>query len=349
MPPIAQALITWHADHGRHELPWQHERTPYRVWISEIMLQQTQVSTVIGYYQRFMQRFPDVATLAAAPLDEVLHLWSGLGYYSRARNLQRAAQRIVGDFDGRLPEERELLAQLPGIGRSTAAAILALASGRRQAILDGNVKRVLARYFGIGGVPGKAATVRELWTRAEQCTPPTQVAVYTQAIMDLGATVCTRRQPLCSQCPLRADCVAHREGRVEQLPAARPRPARRTRGVVMLLAVRADGGVLLRRRPEQGVWGGLWTPPEFDSLEAAALFCGSALGHAELEPTPLPLVRHAFTHFDLHITPVRARCEGLGIVMEGAEMLWYNAREPATIGMPAPVLALLSTPGNPVS
>jgi|SRR5665213_2315075 len=349
MGPVAQALITWHENHGRHELPWQHDRTPYRVWISEIMLQQTQVSTVVGYYRRFMQRFPDVATLAAAPLDEVLHLWSGLGYYSRARNAQRAAQCIVRDFDGELPDEREQLAQLPGIGRSTAAAILALASGRREAILDGNVKRVLARYFGIDGLPGQSTTVRELWARAEQCTPSTQVAVYTQAIMDFGATLCTRRQPLCHQCPLRADCVAYREGRVEQLPTSRTRPARRTRCVVMLLAARADGSVLLRRRPAQGVWGGLWTPPEFDSQEAAALFCGKALGDAKLEPLPLSLVRHAFTHFDLHITPVRARCDGLGIVMEGAEMLWYNAREPARIGLPAPILALLNNSGNPAS
>ncbi|HEY5019612.1 MAG TPA: A/G-specific adenine glycosylase, partial [Steroidobacteraceae bacterium] len=317
MGPVAQALIPWHQGHGRHDLPWQNERTPYRVWVSEIMLQQTQVSTVIGYYQRFMQRFPDVVSLAVAPLDEVLHLWSGLGYYSRARNLQRAAQRIVSDFGGQLPDQREQLAQLPGIGRSTAAAILALARGRREAILDGNVKRVLARYFGIEGALSERATERELWDRAEQCTPSMQVAVYTQAIMDFGATLCTRRQPRCQQCPLQADCAAYRSGRVEQLPAPRARAVRRTRGVVMLLASREDGGVLLRRRPPHGVWGGLWTPPEFDSQEAAALFCGKALGDAKLEPLPLSLVRHAFTHFDLHITPVRARCDGLGIVMEG--------------------------------
>ncbi|HEY2419288.1 MAG TPA: A/G-specific adenine glycosylase [Steroidobacteraceae bacterium] len=345
MGPVARALISWHANHGRHELPWQHERTPYRVWISEIMLQQTQVSTVIGYYQRFMQRFPDVAALAAAPLDEVLHLWSGLGYYSRARNLQRAAQRIVAEFDGQLPDEREQLAQLPGIGRSTAAAVLALASGRCETILDGNVKRLLARYFGIDGAPGRSATMRELWRRAEECTPATQVAVYTQAIMDFGATVCTRRRPSCPQCPLQADCVAFREQRVQQLPTARSRPARRTHSVFMLLAARADGSVLLRRRPEHGVWGGLWAPPEFDSLAAAALFCGNTLGRGELEPIPLPLVRHAFTHFDLHITPVRAHCAGLQTVMEGAEVLWYNPREPARIGVPAPILALLSNSG----
>jgi A/G-specific adenine glycosylase len=302
---------------------------------------------VIGYYQRFMQRFPDVASLAGAPLDEVLHLWSGLGYYSRARNLQRAAQRIVSEFAGRLPDQREQLARLPGIGRSTAAAILALAHGRREAILDGNVKRVLARYFGIEGALGERATERELWGRAEQCTPSEQVAVYTQAIMDFGATLCTRRQPKCQQCPLREDCAAFGSGRVAQLPAARARTLRRTRDIIMLLVSREDGGVLLRRRPAHGVWGGLWTPPEFNSLEAAADFCGAALGRAELDPEPLPLLRHSFTHFDLHITPVRARCRGLAMVMEGTEVLWYNAREPARIGLPAPILALLSNSGNP--
>ena len=347
MGPIAQKLIHWQKDHGRHDLPWQEDRTAYRVWISEIMLQQTQVSTVIGYYQRFMQRFPDVASLAGAPLDEVLHLWSGLGYYSRARNLQRAAQRIVSEFAGQLPDQREQLARLPGIGRSTAAAILALAHGRREAILDGNVKRVLARYFGIEGALGERATERELWGRAEQCTPAEQVAVYTQAIMDFGATLCTRRQPRCEQCPLREDCAAHGSGRVAQLPAARARTLRRTRDIIMLLVSREDGGVLLRRRPAHGVWGGLWTPPEFNSLDAAADFCGTALGRAELDPEPLPLVRHSFTHFDLRITPVRARCRGLAMVMEGTEVLWYNAREPARIGLPAPILALLSNSGNP--
>jgi A/G-specific adenine glycosylase len=343
---FAKALILWHAGHGRHDLPWQHDRTPYRVWISEIMLQQTQVSTVIDYYQRFMRRFADVASLAAAPLDEVLHLWSGLGYYSRARNLQRAAQRIVSDFGGQLPEEHERLAQLPGIGRSTAAAILALARGRREAILDGNVKRVLARYFGIEGAPSERTTERALWDRAEQCTPWTDVAVYTQAIMDFGATLCTRRRPLCPQCPVRADCVAYRAGRVHELPTPRERVARPVRGVVMLLAMRENGEVLLQRRPAQGIWGGLWTPPEFDSLEAAERYCSTTLRSVQLEATPLPVLRHAFTHFELQITPMRARCAGLAMVKEGAEVLWYNAREPARIGLPAPIAALLSTSGN---
>jgi A/G-specific adenine glycosylase len=344
---FAKALIGWHALHGRHDLPWQHERTPYRVWVSEIMLQQTQVATVIDYYQRFMTRFPDCASLAAAPLDEVLHLWSGLGYYSRARNLQRAAQRIQAECGGQLPGGREQLAQLPGIGRSTAAAILALSNGRREAILDGNVRRVLARYFGIAGAIGARATELELWARAEQCTPSNDVAVYTQAIMDFGATLCTRRQPLCRQCPLQADCVAYRDGRVHELPTPRARASRPVRGVIMLLAARGNGEILLRRRPMQGVWGGLWTPPEFDSVEAAERYCGSTLRRAQLEHEPLPVLRHAFTHFELQITPLRARCEGLAMVMEGAELLWYNAREPARVGLPAPIATLLSTSGNP--
>ncbi|MGC2459862.1 MAG: A/G-specific adenine glycosylase [Steroidobacteraceae bacterium] len=340
--PIAAALIAWHARHGRHDLPWQCERTPYRVWVSEIMLQQTQVATVIGYYERFMQRFPDVAKLAAAPLDEVLHLWSGLGYYSRARNLHRTAQRVVGEHDGELPGEVDALAQLPGIGRSTAAAIVALAFDRRASILDGNVKRVLARYFAIDGPPGESATERELWYRAEQCTPQSSVAAYTQAIMDFGATLCTRRDPLCMHCPLREDCAAQRSGRVHELPSPRVRRTRRTRQVVMLLVMDPEGQVLLQRRPPQGVWGGLWTPPEFEHEAAAAQFCATALQAAWLDPEPLPRLRHAFTHFELEITPLRARCQSALKVMEGGGALWYNAREPARIGLPAPIAALLS-------
>jgi A/G-specific adenine glycosylase len=349
MYAFARALLHWHTQHGRHDLPWQRDRSPYRVWISEIMLQQTQVATVIAYYQRFLQRFPDVTTLAAAPLDEVLHLWSGLGYYSRARNLHRAAQCIAGPLNGEWPLVREQLAQLPGIGRSTAAAILALSSGRREAILDGNVRRVLARYFGIDGATGERATERVLWERAEQCTPEQDVAAYTQAIMDLGATLCTRRQPLCAQCPVQVDCVAHRTGRVHELPPPRRRAGRPVRSVVMLLAQRDDGGILLQRRPARGIWGGLWAPPQFDSVAAAEGYCSATLRAAQVDAMALPLLRHAFTHFELQITPLRARCEGFAGVMEGADTLWYNARDPARIGLPAPIAALLATSGNQVS
>jgi A/G-specific adenine glycosylase len=340
---FAAALIAWHARHGRHDLPWQRERTPYRVWVSEIMLQQTQVATVIGYYERFVRRFPDIESLAAAPLDEVLHLWSGLGYYSRARNLHRSAQRVFSEHDGELPGEVAALAELPGIGRSTAAAIVALSMGRRATILDGNVKRVLARYFAIDGSPADSVTERELWQRAEQCTPQTDFAVYTQAIMDFGATLCTRRDPLCMHCPLREDCAARRLGRVHELPAPRVRRARPTRRVFMLLAVDSDGQVLLQRRPPQGIWGGLWTPPEFQHQEAATQFCATALGAGRLELQPLPGLRHAFTHFELEITPLRARCQRTHTVMEGGGTLWYNPREPARIGLPAPIAALLAS------
>ncbi|MGB6606160.1 MAG: A/G-specific adenine glycosylase, partial [Steroidobacteraceae bacterium] len=215
--PIASALIEWHAREGRHHLPWQQDPTPYRVWVSEIMLQQTQVATVGPYYERFLRRFPDVGTLAAAPVDEVLYLWSGLGYYARARNLHRAASVICTEFAGVLPRRLEDLARLPGIGRSTAGAILALASGERFAILDGNVRRVLARYFGVAGTAGDSAVTRRLWALSERCTPGTQLADYTQAIMDLGATVCVRRKPLCEYCPLSVGCFARRTGRQHEL------------------------------------------------------------------------------------------------------------------------------------
>jgi A/G-specific adenine glycosylase len=309
------------------------------------MLQQTQVATVLGYYPRFLQRFPEVAALAAAPLDEVLHLWSGLGYYSRARNLHRAAQCIIAEHGGELPEAPEALAALPGIGRSTAAAIAAIAYGRRAAILDGNVRRVLSRYFGIEGPRGARATELELWQRAEACTPEAHVGTYTQAIMDLGATLCTRRQPLCERCPLSEGCLACRTGRTHELPATRARAARPQRSVVMLIAERADGSVLLRRRAARGVWGALWTPPEFGSAAEAEQFCARELPGARLDALPLPTLQHAFTHFDLEILPLRARCGEARV--EGAEVLWYNAREPALIGLPAPIATLLSSLETP--
>jgi A/G-specific adenine glycosylase len=344
---FAATLIRWHRRHGRHDLPWQRPRTPYRVWISEVMLQQTQVATVVGYYQRFLQRFPDVATLAASGLDEVLHLWSGLGYYSRARSLHAAAQRVVNAHGGELPVTRAQLMELPGIGRSTAGAILALAHDRPEAILDANVRRVLARRFGIGGTPGARETEQQLWRQAEQCTPASRAATYTQAIMDFGATLCTQRAPACPRCPLAGVCVAQHTGRVAELPPPRTRAPRRTRTVVMLLALRRDGRMLLQRRPPRGVWGGLWTPPEFHDAASAARYCGARLAAAQLEPEPLPPLRHAFTHFDLEITPLRARCEELAGVMEGAATLWYNPREPARIGVPAPIAALLSSLMSP--
>ncbi len=340
--PIAQALIDWHARYGRHDLPWQRDRTPYRVWISEIMLQQTQVATVIPYFERFMRRFPDVRALADACIDEVLRLWSGLGYYARARNLHRAAVRIRDERGSVFPESFEDIASLPGIGRSTAGAILALSRGERYPILDGNVKRVLSRYFAVRGDPTSRALNERLWERADRCTPYSEVATYTQAIMDLGATVCTRRKPLCAGCPLEARCIARQTGRQHDIPAPRATRSRGSRHTFMLVAERDDGSVLLTRRPQHGVWGGLWCLPEFDATADAGAFAARALGHvAEIEPSPLAQIRHAFTHFDLTITPLYLPCAGPAGVMQSPDAVWYNPREPAPVGLPAPVRSLL--------
>jgi len=340
---FAGQVLAWYDRHGRRDLPWQREPTPYRVWVSEIMLQQTQVATVIPYFERFMAAFPDVCALADAPADAVLHLWSGLGYYARARNLHRAAREIRDRHGGRFPEDFEAVQALPGIGRSTAGAILALARGRRHPILDGNVKRVLARRFGIEGWPGQAGVARELWALAERLTPRERVADYTQAMMDLGATVCTRTRPRCEACPVQDGCVARRDGRQSELPSPRPKrdiPLRRT---CMLLLHDGTGRVLLERRPPAGVWGGLWSFPEIGADQPAAAWCSARLGcHAEREAT-WPAVRHTFTHFRLEITPLLARVAGepADAVLEGGDRLWYNTRSPQPLGLAAPVRRLL--------
>lgn len=351
---LGPALLDWHARCGRHDLPWQRERTPYRVWVSEIMLQQTQVVTVAPYFERFMRRFPDVGTLAAAPLDEVLHEWTGLGYYARARNLHRAARRVCEEFGGVFPQTFAEVADLPGIGRSTAGAILALALDQRQPILDGNVKRVLSRVFGIEGHAAERRVELELWSLAEACTPQQDVATYTQAIMDLGATLCTRQRPGCDVCPLSARCSAQQTGRQSVLPAPKPRApraARRREQRWMLLAANASGAVLLERRPARGLWGGLWSLPEFTSEEDCLAFAeqrfdrGLGFGQGrERPPQRLGAVAHAFTHFDLTIYPLLiAPCEVRG-VMEPSSTLWYNPRhapDDARVGLPAPVKTLL--------
>jgi A/G-specific adenine glycosylase len=338
--PIAAKLVEWHAREGRHDLPWQQDRTAYRVWVSEIMLQQTQVTTVLPYYQRFMQRFPTVRALADAPLDDVLALWSGLGYYARARNMHRAAVRVRDEFDGEFPQTFEALSSLPGIGRSTAGAILALSADKRFPILDGNVKRVLSRYFVV-------QDLARLWQLSDKCTPDESVSIYTQAIMDLGATVCTRRKPLCIYCPLAADCVARRTGRQHEFPAPRQMKPRRARHVFMLVAMREDGGIFLERRPESGIWGGLWCLPEFDSETAARSFAMQTLLDASVAPQPLELIEHAFTHFDLAITPLLTRCAGPAGVMDEPKSLWYNPRDPGSVGLPAPIKSLLSALTSP--
>jgi len=341
---LAPALLAWHARHGRHDLPWQLQRSAYRVWVSEIMLQQTQVATVTGYFGRFMERFPDIAGLAAAAPDEVLHLWSGLGYYSRARNLQAAAREVMAKHGGELPASVDGLASLPGIGRSTAGAIRALSAGERAPILDGNVRRVLARYFALRGPLTGSARERELWALAEACTPHAQLATYTQAIMDLGATVCVRSRPLCAACPLAGSCAAKREGLQAEIPAPRPRAVRPLRRSTWLLARRDDGCVLLERQPERGLWGGLWCPPQFGAAEQAREWAQSQLANAREQEGALAPFRHAFTHFELEVEPILVQCRGertTGVAEPGLVQLWCDPADPGALGLPAPVSELL--------
>jgi len=330
-----ELLLEWFDREGRKHLPWQQNPTPYRVWVSEIMLQQTQVATVIPYFDRFMAHFPDVAKLAAAPLDEVLHLWTGLGYYARARNLHRAAQVIVSDTSGEFPRTMEAIQALPGIGRSTAGAILSLAMQQRQPILDGNVKRVLTRFFGVEGFPGDKHIEARLWSLADDCTPYDRVANYTQAIMDLGATLCTRSRPRCSECPVKNSCIAHRDGLQAKLPTPRPRRARPHRSAYAIVALNGRGEVLLERRPPAGLWGGLWTFPQFDDEAVASAFLESSVLE-RMKP-----YEHAFTHFDLTLHPLLVREASLRAVADTDRYCWYDSRQPARIGLAKPVADII--------
>ena len=336
-------LLHWFDLHGRKDLPWQHAISPYRVWVSEIMLQQTQVRTVIPYYERFMLRFPNVSSLAEAPEDEVLHLWTGLGYYARARNLHRAAKMVMSDFAGEFPTEPDSLVSLPGIGRSTAGAIASIAGGRREAILDGNVKRVLARYHAVEGWPGKTEVLQALWLLAEQYTPQQRVADYTQAIMDLGATLCTRARPGCERCPLEADCLARAQGNPQDYPGRKPRKTLPVRATIFLLARNPAGEILLQKRPPSGIWGGLWCFPELDGEDDASRWC---LDHWQLLPErvePLTPFRHTFSHYHLDIQPLIAQLpDSPQAVMEAQQWLWYNKTQPAEVGLAAPVASLLA-------
>jgi A/G-specific adenine glycosylase len=322
---FANRLLKWHARHGRHDLPWQHPRTAYRVWVAEVMLQQTQVATVIPYYARFLARFPDVSALAAAPLDAVLALWAGLGYYARARNLHRAAREIVALRE--FPRDFDAVLALPGIGRSTAGAILAQAFGARHAILEGNARRVFARHAGIAGWPGAPRVAARLWRVAEQHLPRTHLADYTQAVMDLGATVCTARAPRCAECPVAADCIARARNAVARFPSPRPRRERPQRIAQLLLIENARGELLLERRPERGIWGGLWCPPVVAGRRAPAR------AFAKLAP-----IHHAFTHYDLELRPVRVREGGPRPAGD-----WVKLRALSRYGLPAPVRKLLMT------
>jgi A/G-specific adenine glycosylase len=336
---LSGALLCWFDRDGRHDLPWQADPSPYRVWVSEVMLQQTQVETVKPFFTRFMARFPDAATLAAATPDEVLGHWAGLGYYARARNLHAAAREIVSRHGGELPRFLDALTALPGIGRSTAGAILALAHGERHPILDGNAKRVLARVFLVEEPPDSSAGLRRLWALAEACTPDVRVAAYTQAIMDLGATVCTRARPACGRCPLAGRCGARATGRTATIPAPRRRTPRRERRAHVVFVV-AGGRVLLERRPPRGLWGGLWTPPEFPDEPAARAWLVERQGATEPTRRLAPL-RHAFTHFDLLIEPWVLDRDAPAGVSAGEDARWHELGGLAGVGVPAPVARLL--------
>mgnify|MGYP001825496470 FL=1 len=339
---FSDRVLGWYARHGRRHLPWQVQPAPYRVWVSEIMLQQTQVATVIPYFERFMQSFPDVATLARAEQDLVLHHWSGLGYYARARHLHAAAKQVLEQHDGRFPEVFDEVAALPGIGRSTAGAILALACGQPHPILDGNVKRVLARYHAVTGWSGQARVQRQLWSLAEQHTPAHASAAYTQAIMDLGATVCTRTRPRCTDCPLRAGCAARAAGRQTDYPTPRPKKAMPVRSVCMLLLCNNAAEVLLEKRPPAGIWGGLWSFPELRAEDMPVDWCRDTLGITVTDVVRWPVMRHTFSHFHLDITPLLLRANDASTsVMEDRGLLWYKPTGTEQRGLAAPVDALL--------
>jgi len=339
---FAPRLLKWFRVHGRHSLPWQLDPTPYRVWVSEVMLQQTQVATVIPYYARFMTRFPSIDALAAAPLDEVLHLWTGLGYYARARNLQACAKTLVAQYGGVFPNKLEEVMALPGIGRSTAGAILALSGGQRHPILDGNAKRVLARVFGIAGDPSSTAVLAALWQKAEACTPHREVSAYTQGIMDLGATVCTRTRPACTLCPMNTGCVAALEGRQAELPGRKLKRNRPSREATLLIAQIGSNGstaVLLERRPLSGLWGGLWSPPQFANESEALKWCAQVFGESS-ESQALAPIDHAFTHFDLRLKPLLVRGRQNSEVLDGSDRLWYQLDSPPQVGLPQSILRL---------
>lgn len=337
---IADALLAWFDVHGRHDLPWQHPRSAYRVWVAEIMLQQTQVVTVIDYFNAFMARFPDIQTLADADNDDVMAHWAGLGYYARARNLHAAAQAVVAEHEANMPDTVDGLMSLPGIGRSTAGAIVAQAFGQWAPILDGNAKRVIARLAAIEARPGSAAYDKPLWRLAERYTPATRITDYTQAIMDLGATVCTRRRPSCTECPLADVCLARQHGLQDRIPAPRKRKVRPRREVVVIVAFDQDGRVLLERRPPSGIWGGLWSLPEKPADEGVDAFCRRALGINVTVGPRLAPIAHAFTHFELLIHPQQVQAVDTARIMEGS-LAWYARRDMP--GLPAPIVRVLDT------
>ncbi len=337
LPSFSSRVLDWFDHHGRKDLPWQKNPTPYRVWVSEIMLQQTQVNTVIPYYRRFMQRFPSLKQLAQADLDEVLHHWSGLGYYARARNLHKSAQLIVAQHKGRFPQAIEQVIELPGIGRSTAAAILSLARAQHHSILDGNVKRVLARHCAVTGWTGNAKIMQYLWAIAEELTPAERVADYNQAMMDLGATLCTRSRPDCEHCPLAQDCVALSADRVAELPTPKARQTLPVRDTVMLV-IEQDNNVLLEKRPPSGIWGGLWSLPECPSLDQVEQVCQERWGMQVEHMSALSPWQHTFSHYRLNVYPCTIDISAYpDRVMDDQRYIWYNGSATQKLGLAASV------------
>ena len=344
---FASIVLDWFDRHGRHDLPWQRDPTPYRVWVSEIMLQQTQVSVVIPYFERFMASFPTLADLAAAELDAVLAHWSGLGYYARARNLHRASVLIRERHGGVFPEDFATVESLPGIGRSTAGAILSLACGQRHPILDGNVKRVLARVFGVDGWPGQGSVLAELWRFAECCTPQVRAGSYNQGMMDLGATLCTRARPDCARCPLTGRCVAQVQERQRALPAPRPRQELPTRTTTLLAILDPSGAILLERRPPSGIWGGLWSLPETgvssSDIGSLADWCQDRFGVQPERVERLAERRHTFSHYHLRIELARIELGAYpSRVQDGSGWCWSTLETIGDLGLPAPIARILA-------
>ena len=332
-------ILRWFDQYGRKHLPWQQNPTPYRVWISEIMLQQTQVNTVIPYYEAFMAQFPNVEALAAADIDSVLHRWTGLGYYARARNLHRTAQLITTDYHGEWPNTVEELSSLPGIGRSTAGAILSLGMQQRAAILDGNVKRVLARSHQVKGWPGQSKVQDTLWSISEHYTPKNRCHHYNQAMMDLGATVCKRSQPNCDQCPIKRICISYSLDQQHLYPSPKPKKAKPVK-TVYLLMITTPSALLLEKRPEHGIWGGLWSLPEIESLDQLKAYC-SSLGCSTVSPLyTLLQERHTFSHYHLDYTPVMVQLKRRSKSKQPAQE-WFSYKQPISVGLPAPIVKLI--------
>lgn len=338
-----QRILDWFKEHGRKNLPWQKIKSPYCTWLSEIMCQQTQVTTVIPYFQRFIQRFPTIYSLAQANSDEVLSLWSGLGYYARARNLHRSAQIIAKEYAGKFPQELTQLQNLPGIGRSTAGAILALGFNKPASILDGNVKRVLTRFHAIAGWPGLTTINNKLWSLAENYTPTKQIGDYTQAMMDLGALICTRTHAKCLKCPLQTHCLAYHQGNPHHFPSTKPRQQLPKRSINLLLLINKQNEILLEKRPPMGIWGGLWSLPECAMTENAMDFCKKYYHCITEKPIQHATFKHTFSHFQLEITPlVLTVKKWTPPLMESEHIVWYNNQQLANKGLAAPVKKLLS-------